>query len=72
MVFLMNMRLTWYEAAIMFVFFWIPFVHSSWAEPVAVLYFAWATVEVGRMIAGKRELLAPGLFVRIWKEHIGR
>jgi hypothetical protein len=70
MTFLMSMRLTWYEAAIMFVFFWIPFVHSSWATPVTVLYFAWAAVEVGRMLAGRRKCLAVRHFTRIWKEHI--
>jgi len=70
MTFLMSMRLTWYEAAIMFVFFWAPFVHPSWAKPVTALYFAWAGIEVGRMIAGKRPMLAPGAFVRIWNEHI--
>ena len=72
MVFLMNMQLAWYEAAIMFVFFWVPFVHSSWVKPVTVLYFAWAAVEVVRMVVGHRQVLAPGLFVRIWKEHIRR
>jgi len=72
MIFLLNMELTWYEAAIMFVFFWIPFVHSSWAKPVTVLYFAWAGVEVGRMIAGRRKVLAPAYFARIWKDHIVR
>jgi cation:H+ antiporter len=72
MIFLMNMRLTWYEAAIMFVFFWIPFVHSSWAKPVAGLYFGWAGVEMVRMLVGHRQVLAPGHFLRIWKEHIRR
>ena len=72
MIFLMNMELAWYEAAIMFVFFWIPFVHPSWAKPVTVLYFVWAAVEMGRMLAGQRQVLAPALFVRIWKEHIRR
>jgi cation:H+ antiporter len=72
MTFLMNMQLTWYEAAIMFVFFWIPFVHSSWAKPVTVLYFVWAAVEVGRMFAGQRHMLAPGHFARIWRDHIVR
>ena len=72
MMFLMNMQLAWYEAAIMFAFFWIPFVHSSWTKPVTVLYFVWAGVEVGRMIAGRRQVLAPALFMRIWKEHIRR
>jgi cation:H+ antiporter len=70
MTFLVSMRLTWYEAAIMFVFFWIPFVHSSWAKPVAALYFAWAAVEVTRMFAGRRKFLAVRLFARIWREHI--
>ncbi|MBZ5673032.1 MAG: hypothetical protein LAP61_02195 [Acidobacteriia bacterium] len=72
MTFLMNMQLAWYEAAIMFVFFWIPFVHSSWAKPVTILYFAWAGVELVRMLVGHRQVLAPGLFVRIWNEHIRR
>jgi cation:H+ antiporter len=72
MIFLMNMRLTWYEAAIMFVFFWIPFVHTSWAKPVAGLYFGWAAVEMVRMLVGHRQVLAPGHFLRIWKEHIRR
>jgi cation:H+ antiporter len=70
MMFLLSMRLTWYEAAIMFAFFWIPFVHASWAKPVTMLYFAWAGVEAGRMIAGRRKVLAPAHFVRIWSEHI--
>jgi hypothetical protein len=56
----------------MFVFFWIPFVHSSWAKPVTVLYFVWAAVEVGRMFAGQRQMLAPGHFLRIWRDHIVR
>jgi cation:H+ antiporter len=72
MIFLMNMRLTWYEATVMFAFFWLPFVNSSWAKPVAMLYFAWAGLEVGRMIAGRRKVLAPAHFARIWKEHIVR
>jgi cation:H+ antiporter len=72
MIFLMNMRLAWYEAAIMFVFFWIPFLDASWAKPVTVLYFAWAALEVGRMLAGRREMLAPGHFARIWRKHILR
>jgi len=72
MMFLMSMRLTWYEAAIMFVFFWIPFVHPSWAKPVTILYFVWAGVELVRMLAGRRRLLAPGHFVRIWNDHIVR
>jgi cation:H+ antiporter len=72
MIFLMNMRLAWYEAAVMFVFFWIPFLNASWAKPVTVLYFAWAAVEVVRMLAGRREMLAPGHFARIWREHIRR
>jgi len=72
MMFLMNMQLAWHEAAIMFVFFWIPFVHPSWAKPVTVLYFAWAAVEIVRMLIGQRKALAPVRFARIWKEHVRR
>jgi cation:H+ antiporter len=72
MTFLMNMRLSWYEAAIMFGFFWIPFVHASWAKPVAGLYFAWAGVELVRMLTGRRKALALRHFARVWNEHIIR
>ena len=72
MIFLMNMELVWCEAAVMFVFFWIPFVHPSWAKPVAGLYFGWAGVEIVRMLVGRRRVLAPALFARIWEEHVRR
>lgn len=72
MTFLVRMRLRWYEATIMFVFFWIPFVHASWAKPVTVLYFGWAALEAGRMLAGRGKFLAVRHFVRIWKDHIAR
>jgi cation:H+ antiporter len=72
MTFLVRMRLRWYEAAIMFAFFWIPFVHASWAKPVTVLYFAWAALEAGRMLAGRGKFLAVRHFARIWKEHVAR
>jgi len=72
MTFLVRMRLRWHEAAIMFVFFWIPFVHASWAKLVTALYFAWAALEAGRMLAGRGKFLAVRHFVRIWKEHIAR
>ena len=70
MTFLMSMRLTWYEATTMFVFFWIPFVRASWSGPVTVLYFAWAAGEIVRMFVGQRKLLAPAHFARIWRDHI--
>ncbi|HEY2843413.1 MAG TPA: hypothetical protein VGJ09_07185 [Bryobacteraceae bacterium] len=72
MIFLMSMRLVWYEAAIMFAFFWIPFLRPSWAGPATFLYFGWAALECGRVIAGRRKILAPARFARIWKEHIRR
>jgi hypothetical protein len=37
-----------------------------------MLYFAWAALEVGRMLAGRRQMLAPGHFARIWSKHILR
>jgi cation:H+ antiporter len=72
MIFLMNMELAWYEAATMFLFFWIPFIHGSWAKPVAGVYFGWAGVEIVRMLVGRRRVLAPGKFRHIWKQHIAR
>ena len=72
MIFLMNMELAWYEAAIMFVFFWIPFVHPSWAKPVAWLYFGWAGWSWCACSPGSGRCWRRDDSLRIWKEHIRR
>ena len=72
LLFLMNMRLAWWEAAVMLMFFAIPFVDADWARPVAGLYFGWAGVAVIRMFAGKRMPAALHYFAQVWRRHVRR
>jgi cation:H+ antiporter len=72
LLFLMNMKLAWWEASIMLVFFAIPFVDADWAKPVAGLYFAWAGVTLIRMFAGGRKPAALHHFGDVWRKYIVR
>jgi cation:H+ antiporter len=67
---LINMRLKWWEATLMLIFFAIPFAYSASAMPVAILQFAWAAAMVVRMIARRRLPPALKLFGQIWREHV--
>jgi len=70
LLFLLNMKLAWWEATVMLVFFAIPFVHASWAKPVAGLYFAWAGVSIIRIFASRRKPEAFRHFADVWRTHI--
>ena len=72
MLFLMNMKLTWWEASVMLAFFAIPFIDSDWAKPVAGLYFAWAGVTLIRMLASRRKPPAFHHFGHVWRTFIRR
>jgi cation:H+ antiporter len=72
MVFLMNMQLAWWEASIMLFFFAIPFVNPDWAKAVAGIYFAWAAIEIVRMVTGHRKPLALRHFAEVWHTYILR
>jgi len=70
LLFLINMRLAWWEAALMLVFFLIPFFHTAWAEPVAIVQYAWVAVQVVRMIARRRTPEALLHFGEVWRTYI--
>lgn len=70
LLFLINMRLAWWEAALMLVFFAIPFANSAWAGPVAVVQFGWVAVQVVRMIARGRMPEALVHFGEIWRTYV--
>ena len=72
MMFLINMELAWWEAAVLFVLFLIPFAIAAAAKPVTIVYFAWAAYELVRLATGKREPAALIAFVKIWKTHFSR
>ncbi len=70
LLFLINMRLAWWEASLMLVFFAIPFANSNWAEPIAMVQFAWVGIQVIRMVARRRAPEALVHFGEIWRTYV--
>ena len=70
MMFLINMELGWWEAAVLFVLFVIPFAIPGAAAVVTWAYFAWAAIEFVRIVIGHREPVAIRCFVETWKQHV--
>jgi cation:H+ antiporter len=71
MMFLINMKLTWWEAVVLFALFCLPFAHPAAAKPVTILYFVGAGVELIRTLLGQRKPLAISHFRNIWKSTAG-
>jgi cation:H+ antiporter len=83
-LFLVDMRLRYYEAGGLFGLWLIQFVFSPMPEGPGVLgflathihlwvtiaYFAWSAVEIGRMVGGQRRPEAFRLFGVMWKRHL--
>jgi cation:H+ antiporter len=83
-LFLINMKLAWWEAAVLFFLWAVQFAlspvtqgpgfmgllakHIHWY--VTIAYLAWSGVEIVRMIAGKRKPLAFRHFVVMWRRHV--
>ena len=85
-LFLINMELAWWEAAALFALWAIQFALSP-VEPgpgiigtlakkihwyVTIAYFAWAEVEIVRMLLGRRKPRAIELFGVMWRKHVRR
>jgi cation:H+ antiporter len=84
MMFLVNMKLSWWEAAalfglwaIQFAFSPIPpgpgmigYISANIHEWVTWAYLAWSAAEVVRTMAGKRKAVAFALFARIWRARV--
>jgi cation:H+ antiporter len=84
MMFLINMRLDWWEAAALFSLWGIQFVlspiqpgpgmirtlagHIHWY--VTIAYFIWFGIGILRYLAGQRKLTAFHLFGCMWRNHI--
>jgi cation:H+ antiporter len=83
-IFLVDMKLVWWEAAGLFALWGVQFVFSpippgaGWAGFVAThihawvtaAYFVWAGVEIVRMATGRRHATAFRLFRLMWGRHI--
>jgi hypothetical protein len=72
LLFLINMRLAWWEAGLMLVFFAIPFANSAFASPIAILQFIWVGFQVARMVARRRTPEALVYFAKAWKDYVVR
>jgi cation:H+ antiporter len=85
-LFLLNMKLAWWEATGLFGLWVIQFALSP-VQPgprllgylaqyihvwVTAAYFGWAAVELARVAAGRRSVEALHLFGVMWKRHIRR
>jgi cation:H+ antiporter len=72
-LFLLQMRLMWWEAAGLFTLWLAQFVLSTVAGLHAYFtaaYFAWAAVEIGLMVAGRRRAAALSCFAAMWRRHV--
>jgi cation:H+ antiporter len=70
MLFLLKMSLAWSQAAALLALFLIPFAHPPAEKIVTVVYFAWAGVELIRIIRDARMPLAMLRFVETWRAHV--
>jgi cation:H+ antiporter len=81
LMFLVNMELSWWEAAVLFVLWLVQFGFSAVPHAylghlvhvwVTVTYYVWAAWELVRLITGARRTTAIEEFARIWHQHIAR
>jgi cation:H+ antiporter len=84
MLFLVNMELAWWEAAALFVLWFVQFFFSAinpevpfWGAVaqqihwwITVGYFAWAGWELLRLLLGQRKPLAFTEFAKLWRAHV--
>ncbi len=69
-IFLTNMKLSWFEAVVLGVLFAVPFADERLKQPVTYLYFGWAGIEIVLLIMGKRTAKAFPQFAKVWREHV--
>jgi cation:H+ antiporter len=72
-LFLLQMRLMWWEAAGLF-FLWVSQFALSTVAGLhiyfTIAYFAWGAVEIVLMLAGKRRAAAFSCFAAMWRRHM--
>jgi len=75
-LFLINMELAWWEAAVLFALWMIQFVFSIIAPGapihwyVTLAYWLWAGIEIIRLFFGRRQPLAFRHFGNMWRKHV--
>jgi cation:H+ antiporter len=77
-LFLINMELAWWEAAVLFALWLIQFFFSIVAPGapihwyVTLAYLLWAGIEIVRLFFGRRQPLAFRHFGDMWRKHVGK
>jgi cation:H+ antiporter len=72
-LFLLEMKLQWWEAAGLFVLWFAQFVLSPVAHVhryFTFAYFAWAAVDIALIFAGRRKATAFPCFAAMWRRHM--
>jgi len=69
-LFLINMRLRWWEAAALFLLWLVQFLLGSVHWSITFVYFAWSAVEVVLLLTGKHKPLAFQSFAAMWNRHV--
>jgi cation:H+ antiporter len=79
MLFLINMQLAWWEAAAIFVLWAVQFGFSLAGQTASAVhlwttfaYFAWAGVEMVRIVMGRRNPAAFRCVAEVWRKHMLR
>jgi cation:H+ antiporter len=74
MLFLINMELSWWEAAGLFALWAVQLLSLNGELRVIMIwvYFAWSAVELVRLLTGNRKPAAFIEFRRTWREHVLR
>jgi hypothetical protein len=85
MVFLVNMELVWWEAAVLFVLWFTQFVFSGVPSSatgflgfigvhihrgITATYFVWAAWEILRLFLGQRKPAAFTAFAAVWRKYV--
>jgi cation:H+ antiporter len=74
-LFLLEMKLQWWEAAGLFVLWFAQFVLSPVArmhQYFTFAYFAWAAADIALIVAGRRKATAFSCFAAMWRRHMRR
>ncbi|RMG60190.1 MAG: hypothetical protein D6713_03630 [Deltaproteobacteria bacterium] len=69
-VFLLNMKMEWFEAVLLFLLWFVQFVLPHTREEMVVVYFLFVGFEVLRMFRGKRSVVAVRKFGEQYRNHV--
>ncbi|HJZ99390.1 MAG TPA: hypothetical protein VKE70_22920, partial [Candidatus Solibacter sp.] len=70
-IFLLDMRLNWWEAAGLFTLWVVQFAFTTAVHDVITgIYFLWVAIEIVRRIVRRSHTPAPQLFVEMWRKHV--